>query len=200
MRDALARVVLMLGIFISALGDASSGFLGFGYGSGGENLADTTGGTSYSTNAGAGLYMMGGILLPVSPTFPHAFEAQLGVGYIFQEDARSGEGHRTRWSRIPIEAIYFYHNTRENFRIGWGATYHIAGRLAARGDNAVAETNVDNALGYVVSIERILPAAPESSTLFSFGIKYVDIDYYLVKFDKSVSANSFYFTFSSINF
>src|SRR5438105_4362115 len=75
--------------------------LSFGYGRNGTYLSDLTGGQNYNTQAGSGLYLSGGVILPISPTIPHSFEAQLGIGYLYQGDSRD-ENNSVSWTRFPI--------------------------------------------------------------------------------------------------
>src|SRR3712207_1620507 len=91
-------------VLASHQAQAISGYFSMGYGRGGTRLSDVTGGQDYNTQAGSGLFLTGGALFAVSPTIPHRFEMQLGLGYMFQEDARQEE-NRVTWRRIPIEAL-----------------------------------------------------------------------------------------------
>lgn len=59
-----------------------------------------SGGQSYSTQAGSGLFFVGGLVIPISATTPHRFEAQVGAGYLFQSDERSKDDS-VSWARIP---------------------------------------------------------------------------------------------------
>ncbi len=62
---------------------------------------------------------------------------------------KDGVVSEVSWSRITIEAIYYYHSTFENFRLGWGATYHINGSVSGKGSNETASASVEKAWGFV---------------------------------------------------
>jgi len=79
---------------------SAAGFLTIGYGRGGDSLSNASGGQSYSTQAGSGLFFVGGLVIPISATTPHRFEAQVGAGYLFQSDERSKDDS-VSWARIP---------------------------------------------------------------------------------------------------
>lgn len=184
-------------ILASVHAQAVSGYLSTGYGRGGTHLSDVTGGQGYNTQAGSGLFMTGGALFALSPTIPHRFEMQLGLGYMFQDDARQEE-NRVSWSRMPIEALYFYRNTREMFRLGWGATYHVGNKISAKGTNATADSSVDNALGWMVSGEKLFSSKEKSLEGWALGFRYLWIDYKSSSFSKDADGNSWFLTLSLI--
>lgn len=173
-------------LFIANFAFAASGFLTLGYGSGGDSLSASSGGQDYNTKAVSGLYFVGGKIFTVSPTIPHRFEAQFGLGYMFQNDARE-QVNAVSWSRIPIEAIYYYNNTVENFRLGWGTTYHINGSVSAKGSNETASTNVENAWGFVVVAEKVWDTSTEGT--MSVGLRHTSMNYRLTAFDKVVNGD-----------
>tara|TARA_B110001454_G_scaffold219204_1_gene252254 strand:+ start:68832 stop:69404 length:573 start_codon:yes stop_codon:yes gene_type:complete len=176
---------------------ASSGFLTFGYGDGGDSLSSASGGQNYRTHAGSGLFFMLGKIITVSPTVPHHFEAQLGIGYLFQNDAREQDSS-VSWSRVPIEAIYFYKNTIENFRLGWGSTCHINSSINAKGTNASASTSVENAWGFVLAAEKLW--VTETNEMMSIGLRHTSMNYRLTAFDKVVNGDNLSVTFTGFLF
>lgn len=176
---------------------SSQGFLTFSYGQGGDSLSASTGGQNYSTQAGSGLHFVGGWLFPVSATVPHRFEAQIGAGYVFQNDERS-RGDSVSWSRVPIEGLYYYHNTVQKFRLGWGAAYHVAGSLSGKGENSSVDSRAENSWGRLVSIEKLWRA--ETGEILSVGIRHTWIRYRLTAFDKVVSGDAFSVTFTGFLF
>jgi hypothetical protein len=194
-RFLVAAAILVIGSHAYAV----DGYVSFGYGHGGTQLKDVTGGQDYNTQAGSGLYMVGGVVIPISPTTPHRFEGQLGLGYMFQDDARNEE-NLVSWSRVPLEALYFYRNTRELFRFGWGITYHVAGKISAKGTNSSAETNVDNALGWVFAAEKLWSPSENTPGTVAFGIRYVSIKYNSSNFSEEADGSTWYLTLSSFSF
>lgn len=184
----------LLLILISFQARAISGYMTMGYGRGGTPLADLTGGQDYNTQAGSGFLISGGALFAVSPTIPHRFEAQLGLGYLFQDDARVDE-NLVSWSRVPVEALYFYHNTREMFRLGWGATYHVRNFIKAKGANASAETSVENAFGWILTAEKIFDS-PQNEGRWGLGLRYLWIKYSSRAFSREADGNTLFLTLS----
>lgn len=183
-------------VFISLDAHAVVGNISFGYGSGGTPLSEATGGQDYDTRAGDGFFFIGGVLLPISPTIPHRYELQLGIGYIFQDEG--DDKNSVSWSRIPTEAIYYYRNTRDHYRFGWGITYQIANKISANGTKSDAETSVDNSTGWVFSAEKLITLGPQNEQLIGLGIKYVNIDYTSSSFSKDVHGDCLYFTYSAV--
>lgn len=170
-------------------------FLSMGYGRGGTRLATLTGGQDYNIQAGSGLFVSGGVIIPVTLTKPHRFESQFGVGYMFQDDA-SHEENRVSLSRVPFEAIYFYRNRQELFRLGWGLTYQAAGKITAKGTNYSAETRVDNAVGWILAAEKLW-TSQDSPSPWGLGVRYMKINYHLSKFSKDANGDTLYFTLST---
>lgn len=184
-------------VALASDGFTSSSFFTLGYGTGGESLSASSGGQDYNTQAGAGMFFGLGKIFAISPTVPHRFEAQLGMGYLFQSDARN-EDNLVSFSRFPIEAIYFYRNTVENFRLGWGSTYHIAGGIRAKGSNESAATSVENAWGFIFTAEKLFLTSVHDA--FSIGIRHTSIRYRLTAFDSVVNGDNWSVTFSGFLF
>ncbi len=193
----LQIIFLFIALFVSLQTQAVSGYLSTGYGRGGTRLSELTGGQDYNTQAGSGLYLTGGALFVLSPTTPHRFELQIGLGYMFQDDAREEE-NRISWSRIPIEALYFYRNTREMFRLGWGATYHVGNNISAKGTNAAIETDVDNALGWMISGEKLFSLKADELGVWGIGFRYLWINYKSSSFLRDADGSSWFLTLSFI--
>ena len=185
-------VLISLALFISLETFALDSFFNSGYGRGGTSLSDVTGGQDYNTQAGSGLFLIGGVLIPISPTTPHRFEAQIGMGYLFQYDARDAD-KTVSWSRIPLEAIYFYRNTKDLFRFGWGLIYHMNNRITAQGSNSSAATSVDNALGWTIVLEELF-RNKENNNFLTFGLKSNFIKYKSSSFSKDADGSSFFLT------
>ncbi|GEM_PF-2440585 len=186
-----------IGTLVITLQISAAGFLTVGYGHGGDSLSNASGGQDYSTQAGSGLFFVGGLLFPISTTTPHRFEAQIGAGYLFQNDEHSKDDS-VSWSRIPIEALYYYHNTRNKFRLAWGATYHIANNIDSRGVNKSAETRAENAWGRILVVEKLW--STETGETMSIGLRHTSINYRLSAFDKIVNGDAWSVTFTGLLF
>jgi hypothetical protein len=171
---------------------ALSSFFSVAYGRGGAALSDVTGGQNYNTQAGSGLLMSAGVLIPLVPVQTHRFELQCGIGYIFQQDGRSSESLLT-WSRVPIEVVYFYRNSRELFRAGWGGTYHFANEISASGAYGSASGPVDNSAGFVVMAEKLFKYENDERN-WGVGLKYVIMKYSARRFSNDIDANTVYAT------
>lgn len=184
-------VVVILAVLPSSV-QAYDLFASIGYGYGGTSLSDLTGKQDYDIHAGSGFQMAAGVILPVSDTVPHRFEVQFGFGYLFQDYSRNDK-HRVSWSRIPLEAIYYYRNTQELFRFGYGLIYHFDNEIIAEGKNSSAETTVDPAMGWSVAIEKLFKTATDG-TEWSFGFKYNFITYESSSFTKDASGDCLFLT------
>ena len=171
------------------------GYFSVGYGQGGSPLADVTGGQNYDIKAGSGMYLVGGVILPISPTEPHRFELQIGAGYM--EDHRSAEfDNSATWSRIPIEAIYFYRNTVENFRIGWGAIYQTNNKITAKGTDVSEAMPVDDANGWTIAADYLKRDPDLKNMLTGVGIRYNAIRYRASGFSGDANGESWFVTVS----
>lgn len=177
---------------------AAKSYLSFGYGRGGDELRDATGGQNYSIKAGDGLSLMVGKIITISDTKPHGFEAQLGLGYMFQDDGNSKEGNQVvSWRRIPIELVYFYNNTRELFRLGYGAIFHTNNRIDGDGMNASASAKARDAWGMTFAAEKVFKSS-ENPGIWSMGLRYQMIEYSSSTFSKKVDGDTLSFTLSAL--
>lgn len=163
-----------------------------GYGQGGDYLKDFTGG-DFNTKAGSGFLLLGGVTFPISPTFPHRFEAQLNAGFLMQDDARKEES-KTTWARWPVELLYYYNNLRNQYRVGYGVTYHFHNRLTGKGENASVQTNFDNAFGYILAAEKMFEA--NIGGTWGLGLRYTWIDYKAPTLTRTVNGNALIATFT----
>jgi hypothetical protein len=191
------KLVLVVLLILSLRAFAVNGFFSLGYNSGGgSKLQDSTGGQSYNIDAGSGFLWSGGIVFPVSPTMPHRFEAQLGIGYMVNYSG--GKDNEVDWTRVPLEAIYFYHNTREHFRLGWGPIYHMYNHITAKGSNSAAKMDVDNSWGWTFMAE-MYAAPPVGKTYATFGLKYNVIQYKSPDFVQNAIGNAILVTLTMVN-
>lgn len=133
-----------------------------------------------------------GAIVPVSDTIPHRFEAQLGVGYLFQSKVEGED--KVGWNRIPFEAIYFYHNTSSRFRLGWGGIYHALNELTGKGKYANVYAKADDAFGFVVAAEKNFNVDNQAD--WTIGIRYQWIGYNAPLFSSRANGDAFFVTFS----
>lgn len=178
---------------------AVSAHVSVAYGRGGSHLSDATGGQGYDTQAGSGMMLSLGMLVPVSPLEPHRTEIQLGVGYLSQGYGRKGED-KVWWTRVPLDAIYYYRNMKDLFRAGWGFTYHVANQIEAEGMNASAARSVHPALGWVVAAEKLFAYSNGANAHWGVGVKYVMIKYRVTGAREDVDGNCVYLTLSSLGY
>ncbi len=171
--------------------------MSFGYGSGGSDLNKLTGNQNYDLKAGDGFFISGGVVLPISPTTPHRFETQLGVGSMFQSDGSDKDKNSVSWRRFPIDLIYFYRNTRELFRLGYGLTYQVANKIDAKDANSTATTKVDNALGWAITAEKFFTST--DTNIWSIGLRYNMIGYSSSGFMKNANGDALFLTFTLIS-
>lgn len=131
-----------------------------------------------------------------SPTFPHRFETQIGVGYINSEETKKsqsgGPDNKINWTRYPIELMHYYHNVRENFRIGWGATYHTNNSIELSLSGNTSKISVDNSLGWVFALEKVTNHDGDKfiKDFATIGLRFQSMDYHSNKFNKEVRGNS----------
>lgn len=168
-------LLLFLPINASAIGKYVSG--GYAFGTGSE-MKKLTGGQDYGINAGAGYHIAGGLILVISDTKPHAFELQGGVGYMFT--SAGGADNLVTFRRWTSELIYYYRNTDNNFRLGWGGIYHFETEIDAKGINAGAGGKVDPSLGWAVSAQYLLPRG-------AIGARYNHITYKSPRFSSDAN-------------
>ena len=64
-------ILVFVAFFITSNAYGLDGFISFGFGSGGSNLSQLTGGQDYDIHAGDGLFISGGLIFSISPTHPH---------------------------------------------------------------------------------------------------------------------------------
>lgn len=158
---------------------AIGGFYEVYAGAGGSQIS-----SDIKVNAGSGLGFGLGVVHPISNTKPHRFEAQAGISYIFMQNGSDEERNMITWRRVPLDALYFYRNTANHFRVGWGATYHINNHLNGDGTMSGKSFHAENALGWVITAQY----APGfvDTTNAAFGLRYVNIKYRADRFSGGV--------------
>lgn len=200
--------LFVVSLFLSEKSQALSSVFSIGYGQGGAAWSDLTGSLGASSRAGSGFSAAGGVLWLVSPTRPHQFEAQLTLGYMFLSEGKAEKDYFS-WSRVPVEALYFYHHTREDFRLGWGGTFHTRGQIKGNGAYQGATTDVLDSWGWVLSAEKVFNAENESEIenqtkknepSMAVGLRYTNIRYRTVRFDGEIDGSTWSLSFSSLYF
>jgi hypothetical protein len=196
MRFALPCLLICL---VSQSAPAATAVITAGLGTGGGNLSEITGNQNYNISAGSGYHVLVGLILPVTPTALHRFEIQGNVGYLSQGDTKDGDSNAATWSRYPLELIYYYRNTQEDFRIGYGTIYHVLNHLNGRGTRAAITSDFDNALGWTFHVEKIF-GSPEDRPRFAFGLKSNFIRYHSSRFNTDADGNALFATASLLWF
>lgn len=132
----------------------------------------------------------------MSPTQPHRFETQIGVGVITAGQTRgtskTGEPNSAiNWNRYPIELVHFYHNTRDQFRLGWGISYHMNNDLEKTENTVKEKIPVENSLGFVFQLEKVMGKREGIAAGFgTIGIRYQKITYQSSSFFKPAHGES----------
>lgn len=183
--------------FVSLDALAIRGVFSANYSKVGSSLSGVTGGQDYDLKAGQGWGLSGGVLFVISDTRPHRFELQVTAGYLSESDGGSNDA--VTWRRFPLDAIYYYHNTRNLFRLGGGAIFHIENQLEAKGVNSSAEMRVNNAWGWTAAIEMCSPPL-ENNNFVSFGVRYNSIKYNSPGFAHEADGSGFMLTTSFLGF
>lgn len=146
---------------------------------------------------------MWGAIVAISPTWPHRFEGQIGLGY-WSEDSKSSDGsnQKIRWTRFPLEAMYYYHNTQEHFRVGWGYTQHLRNDFTEKATGRTRGININETGGWTFAVELTYPELEEyrrqvgtknrKPWVSSIGIKHHMYDYKEADyFDESKGSSTF---------
>lgn len=176
---------------------AVEGYFNLGFASGGQSLESVSGLHAHGMNAGDGFSMTGGLLVPISDTKPHAFEAQIGLGLLLFSKSDDNEVNKVRWTRWPLDLIYYYRNHRNQFRIGYGLTWHVQNHLHGEGVNSKLTTDVDNSVGWVLSLEKLFTGVDGHQIVW--GIRYTGIDYKVQRFSQKIEGSSILLTLGFIS-
>lgn len=170
----MGLLALLLLMVTSSTPIADRNLLGGGYSFGGSELPRQYLGQEQSPKAGSGISLFAGHTLALLPYRHHQFEGQLTLGLSFTSE-KEGETSMD-WIRWPFEALYFYRNTEELFRVGWGATYQFQNSLRVERNGTKYTEDFDNALGWVVAAEKLIPKEGSDQQV-GLGIRYQWIKY-----------------------
>lgn len=187
---ALISTCLLFGLPSHAFDhERVSGFWGVSYGYGGTPLTSLVGRDSFNIRAGTGFGGLIGAYYILTPTTPHRFELQTSLGYQYQGDSSDGRG-TVDWARVPLELTYFYRNTQEKFRVGYGVIYSIFNRLKGEKENADLTASFKNSWGWSIAIDKILSrGSGVESSGSTIGLKYNRIRYESDRFGSSVDGS-----------
>jgi hypothetical protein len=145
-----------------------------GFDFGGDTLATVrfTDGSTQSIKANQGIYF--GVGASVLLTNPKDIEVEGTVSY--KEDAVTAANGEVIFSRVPLDALVFY-RFPEHFRVGGGLTYHLNPKLSGNGVVGNVNIGFDNALGWVLQAEYLLPPRSLRTPKMTVGARYTMLDY-----------------------
>ncbi len=185
------KLILLLLIIVPLRSHALGSFASASLGLGGDRLSDSTGGQGYNIQAGSGISILGGVVIPTFNTEDFQTSFQLGTGLMIQSDFRESANQAT-WIRIPLESMFYIR--KNTFRFGAGPIYHIGNQISAKGSYASAERHIENAFGWTSSAEVLMGWNEEF--LMGIGIKYNSIKYKDSSFSKDADGSAFLLTLS----
>ncbi|MCP3924795.1 MAG: hypothetical protein GY714_19635 [Desulfobacterales bacterium] len=169
-------IAVVLSIVISGSAYAKEGDSIFlvgqiGIATGGDQLVGLTysDGTTEDIDGGDGDYLNVGFF--VKPFSDRNFETQITAG--FKEHKSEATNGTVKWSRYTVDLIQFYRF--ENFRIGFGGTYHFDPKVKGTGVASSLNETAADTFGLVSEIDWFL-GKREICEVF-LGFKYTNIDY-----------------------
>ena len=182
-----AVLLTVLFCFYSPLQAAPlSAYLALGGEAGGAQVNSVAGKPIEEISIGAGLNMSLGVKLDVSKTRPHAYEARAHVGFNAWETG-NGEDNTSTWVSLPVYLEYFYVNTRNHFKVGYGLTYRFSNSLDTERMGVINDFRFEDSLGYTLAVERYSPVLDGET---AFGLRYTSIDYKEVSTDQIFDGDS----------
>lgn len=181
------KLLVLFCLFFALPASATSYQVSYGYAVGGGELNSTRGPIA-DVHGGTGFLFGLGAVLPFAQPRPHGFEAQISASFI-----NSFEVGNLNWIRFPLELMSFYRNGRENFRAGYGVSYHIGNKLHGSEKWGPYSTAFDPALGWTVAAEKILGSGG------SIGFKYTNIEYHIAGSSISTRGDQFLFYLATSN-
>lgn len=190
-----AFVALLFLCFASTRASAVDFVASIGLGDGGRNLSEISGHQNYDINAGGVFFAAAGFVFPLTPTTPHRFEIQPSLIYLVAGDSRPGDDNRVNWERYGLEVLYYYRNTQENIRLGWGPVYQVANRLTGQGLNASVTEKFDDSWGWTIAAEKLFHNQ-DSNSLVGFGLKCNFISYHSSTYHADANGNAIFATAS----
>lgn len=158
-------------------------FTSIGLGIGQTHFPDLLGNGELRPHESSNWYVMWGAIMAVSPSRPHRFEGHLGLGYMSESSESTDHSkQKVRWSNFPLEAMYFYHNTQELFRVGWGYTLHLRNDFETKTTGKIRGITQDDFGGWTFSLEKLVYSdgqAPESNENYPQGTSNYDSSFAL---------------------
>ncbi len=184
LRSALAIAISTVAFSANSNESIPSFGLHFGYGFGGETLAETDNNEELET--ASGLLFGGFVQIPLTQNNVQPVFAKLGLSYM--RDSIDAEDGDASFDKFPIDALVM--TQINNVKVGAGLTYHLnpTYKIDASGFNE--EFEFDNALGFIVEGDLTLP-----NSNVEFGLRYTHIDYEINGFE--VDGNGFALTMGS---
>lgn len=147
---------LLIGIVLATIGEAHARDVNWMVQGSMEGGGDTLirvrydDGDTENIKGGGLFHFAGGVVFRSWPRRFPKLETQISLGCKFDSaDAKNGD---IRWTRYPLELLQFH--TTNKWRFGMGLSYHIAPALEGSGFASGLNTELDNATGFVLQVER----------------------------------------------
>ena len=171
---ALLALALALAVPESHSQEEIRPMLKLGFDFGGDTLVTVrfTDGTTQSIKANQGIYFGAGASILL--TNPKDIEVEVALSY--KEDSVTAANGEVVFSRVPLDALVFY-RLPEHFRVGGGLTYHLNPKLSTSGVVGNININFDDALGWVLQAEYLLPPRSLRTPKMTVGARYTMLDY-----------------------
>jgi hypothetical protein len=148
--------------------------VGAGIEFGGDSLVNApySDGSRSEIEAGRGIFLRGGATAELLRTNSHALAVELAIGlkWASTKQARNGS---VDWIRLPVEALAFYQNAENHFRLGAGISYQSGNNLKGSKDAAAVSTKFQDAAGLVLAGDYFLG----QETNMGLGLRYTSISY-----------------------
>jgi len=145
---------------------------------GGDELASATFTNGDTTKINAGELLSIGIGPQIDLT--DNTNIRVLVGWKF--DSTDADNGSIKFSRFPIDVMYFYQTPQWNF--GAGITYHLSPELSSSGVASGISADFEDALGFIAEVDFRL------GEFFYIGGKYTAIDYDQKNTNVTVDGNS----------
>lgn len=145
-----------------------------GFDFGGDTLATVTftDGSTQSIKANQGYYFGVGASIILGDS--RDLEVEGAVSY--KEDVITATNGEVTFSRVPLDALVFY-RFPQHIRVGGGLTYHLNPKVSGSGLASNLNLGFDDALGWVLQAEYLLPPYSPRTPKMTVGARYTVIDY-----------------------
>ena len=165
--------LLAMSVSQVVFGEGLGGFIGFGYGNGGDSIGkfNVSTGDSETLRANEGLAFYGGLRYEADDLF--AVKSSLG----FKFDSISADNGDAYFDRTIFETLLFL-KVNQHY-LGGGFTYHSDVTFECDLDGFFGcdfTADLENTLGYVIAYEYLVQSSLKKAG-FILGARYNDLEY-----------------------